>query len=327
MSEAYALVENRFVAGNKFNCLSYEKRPLDSPKNRLISDIRPSTIVANQRVKENIGHNQSQAGVDIVPLKRPVIRPTENINTNYELRDSNPNTFKQKIKLRNKLGPHKLQLALLSVALLMMGFGSYVTLMGWKEQKVAQIQASKLTAQVNNTSTSPKNSTTSPPSTVKPTPSVISSFAVAPNLPRYLNIAKLGVHARVFAVGLTNSGALETPHNVYDTDWYNESSLPGQPGAMLIDGHVSSWTAHGVFYGIKSLLPGDILQIVRGDGQIFNYKVVKSQIYNANNVDMAAALSSVVPGKAGLNLITCTGDVIPGTNDFNERVVVYTIQF
>jgi hypothetical protein len=41
---------------------------------------------------------------------------------------------------------------------------------------------------------------------------------------------------------------------------------------------------------------------------------------------MAEAMAPVVSGKQGLNLITCTGDVIPGTNHFNERIVVFTEQ-
>jgi LPXTG-site transpeptidase (sortase) family protein len=161
------------------------------------------------------------------------------------------------------------------------------------------------------------------PATIKPTVSAVASYNVAPDMPKYLMIPELNVNARIYSVGLTNSGAIGTPDNVYDTDWYDGSSLPGQPGAMLIDGHVSSWTTNGVFYGIKSLRAGDVLQVERGDGTVITYRVVASKVYSADNVDMTAALSPIVPGKPGLNLITCTGAVVAGTNDFNERVVVF----
>jgi len=36
-----------------------------------------------------------------------------------------------------------------------------------------------------------------------------------------------------------------------------------------------------------------------------------------------ADLSLVDPAKPGLNLISCVGDVIPGTSEFNERIVVF----
>jgi len=149
---------------------------------------------------------------------------------------------------------------------------------------------------------------------------------VAPTLPRYLIIPKLGVDARILAVGVTANGALGTPANVFDTDWYDESAQPGQEGAMLIDGHISSWTTRGVFYGLNTLLPGDMIDIQGGNGAIFTYKVVKTQIYDANNVDMGAALSPIDPTKPGLNLISCTGDVISGTSKFNERIIVFATQ-
>jgi hypothetical protein len=95
---------------------------------------------------------------------------------------------------------------------------------------------------------------------------------------------------------------------------------------MLIDGHVSSWTSHGIFYGLKTLVAGDTIQIERGDGAILAYKVVKSQTYTTSKVDMAAALTPINPRKPGLNLITCTGNVMAGTNEFNQRVVVFAEQ-
>jgi hypothetical protein len=63
-----------------------------------------------------------------------------------------------------------------------------------------------------------------------------------------------------------------------------------------------------------------------GDDSKINYKVTKSQTYSFANVDMNAVLSPVTSNTNGLNLITCTGDVIPGTNEFSQRVVVFAEQ-
>ena len=38
---------------------------------------------------------------------------------------------------------------------------------------------------------------------------------------------------------------------------------------------------------------------------------------------MQAAITPIDPTVSGLNLITCTGQVIPGTSLFNERVIVF----
>ena len=73
-------------------------------------------------------------------------------------------------------------------------------------------------------------------------------------------------------------------------------------------------------------LSGDSIQIVKGDGTLINYKVVKVQTYGVNNVDMQSAIKPITPGKPGLNLISCTGSVLKGTVQYNQRIIVYAEQ-
>jgi LPXTG-site transpeptidase (sortase) family protein len=238
-------------------------------------------------------------------------------------------------KEATKRHPHysKLQFALMGAAAVIFIAGISVTLMTLRTNHKAAAQVAALSnssAAANEPAANDASaaagggdSSSRPPSTVRPSSNAVESYAVGPTLPRYLNIPKLGVHARVLSCGILNNGALATPNNVFDTCWYNESSEPGQPGAELIDGHVSSWTSHGVFYGIKTLQKGDKIQVQRGDGKTYTYKVVKRRLFDHNDVDMQSAITPVTEGKPGLNLITCTGDVIPGTNEFNERIIVY----
>lgn len=218
----------------------------------------------------------------------------------------------------------KVQIALTTLAIILFASGMYTSFMEIRAEHYIRAQAAQLTKQANEPGKNSVGSTAL--STVKPTTLALDDYVVAPNFPRYLKIPVLGVDARVLSVGVNASGALGTPDNVYDTAWYNESAEPGQPGAVLIDGHISSWTSKGVFYGLKDLKPGDSIQITRGDGTIFNYEVVETKIYSSNSVNMAAAISPIVPGVPGLNLISCSGDVIAGTSQFNERIIVFAKQ-
>ena len=217
----------------------------------------------------------------------------------------------------------------LGIALLIVGLS--IGFRDARTNRLENIAAAKLVAEANHRaakSSTPIAAITSAavPATTKPAPSAVAEYIVAPDLPRYLVIPKLRVKARVLSVGLDAQGAMKTPANVFDTAWFNQSSLPGQAGAMLIDGHVSSWTAHGVFHDLKKLSSGDIITIQRGDNAMFNYQVAKVQIYDADNVDMVAATMSIDATKPGLNLISCAGDVISGTNDFNKRIIVFATQ-
>lgn len=165
------------------------------------------------------------------------------------------------------------------------------------------------------------------PSSVRPAQNTVDTYSVAPYLPKYISIPAIGIaKARVVRLGVMKDGAIATPDNIFDTGWYGGSAKPGQPGAMFIYGHVSSWTANGVFYDLHKLRPDDAIIITRGDNTVFSYRVVTSKVYPYTDVDMSQVLSPVDAGKPGLNLMTCTGDVIKGTSDFSERLVVFAVQ-
>lgn len=165
------------------------------------------------------------------------------------------------------------------------------------------------------------------PSSKKLTAATVRAYTVPPANPKYIAIPAIGVpNTPIVKLGLLKDGQIATPDNIYETGWYDGSSLPGQSGAMFIYGHVSSWTADGIFYNLKKLTAGDMITITRGDNTVFTYKVMSTKVYPYNDVDMSQVLAPVVAGKPGLNLMTCTGQVIQGTSEFNERLVVFTTQ-
>lgn len=210
---------------------------------------------------------------------------------------------------------------LYAMAGLLLIVGIAVSLNGLRTNRQVSAQVKQISRQSDGGDTK-----TVAPSTTKPSGNDIASYVVAPNLPRYIDIAKLSVHARIKSMSVNGKNQLQAPDNVYDAGWYNASAQPGQPGAMLVDGHISSWTTQGVFYGLNKLVVGDPIAITRGDGKIFTYKVVKTEIDDAASVDMASLLVSQDTAKPGLNLISCSGDVIPGSNEFNKRIVIYAVE-
>ncbi|MEI9913732.1 MAG: class F sortase [Candidatus Saccharibacteria bacterium] len=303
--------DNQFVGGDPHTV--YMQGPVSRIAPRLskkqVDGFMPPTSPASPKIV-----------IKVSRLKRPLSSPEY---FRAILFNSGPDVAVAGRRARRKLG--RIQIILLSLAAFCLVSGGYYSYIGIKSIKVSNLQAASLT-RLADSSKATTTSGNSGLSTAKVSASTLASYTVAPTAPRYLKIPEIGVNARVLNVGLVKGGAIGTPEDIYDTAWYNGSSLPGQPGATLIDGHISSWTSHGVFYNLNKLVPGDTLQVERGDGTTFTYKVVKSQIYSVNNVDMNAALKPVVSGSPGLNLITCTGDVIPGTSSFSERLIVFTTQ-
>lgn len=155
----------------------------------------------------------------------------------------------------------------------------------------------------------------------------VAAHTVAPLEPRFLSIPKLGVNkSRVVGVGVTSTNQLDTPRNIHDVGWYGKSSLPGtDTGAVLVDGHNGGPTKGGVFEHLHMLKPGDIISIERGDGQVFEYKVVENnsiKLEEMNKSGMKEMSEPISVGVQGLNIISCTGNWIPKSQTYDHRQVV-----
>ena len=146
---------------------------------------------------------------------------------------------------------------------------------------------------------------------VEPTEDEVRQYTVAPDRPRYLTIEKLGINkARILPMGVNDKGELDTPNNIFDVGWYEASGKPGLGGTMIIDGHNGGPHVLGVFKSLPSLAEGDIITVERGDGVIYNYKVVESTTVALSESDeyMATAARSPERGKESVTLISCTGE-------------------
>lgn len=220
---------------------------------------------------------------------------------------------------------------IMTMALCVFLVGMGVSVMGFYANRMASAQALVASKRVDAATATAKVSTdTAPdsatPSTTPVSSSALKSYTVAPDLARYITIPSIGVHARVLQVGVTTGGALGTPANVFDTAWYTGSAKPGQAGATLIDGHVSSWTSNGVFYNLKKLSAGDQIQVEKGSGEVLTYTVKKVVAYDAGSVDMKTLMTAVDPDRSGLNLITCGGKYDSSSKEFTQRIAVFAAQ-
>ena len=79
---------------------------------------------------------------------------------------------------------------------------------------------------------------------------------------------------------------------------------------MVIDGHNGGPHVYGVFKRLPDLVSGDIIQVEKGDGTIFKYKVVENTTVPLADSDkyMATAARSPEAGKESVTLISCTGE-------------------
>lgn len=174
---------------------------------------------------------------------------------------------------------------------------------------------------------------------------------VAKNLPRFLNIEKIGVkNARMMSVGVMTPDAnggqqMEAVDGVHDVGWYdcrknpvaeNRCSDPTIPGdgdtetAAILEGHSCSGKTECVFDRLNELKNGDKFTIETGGGEKITYIVKKSKTVALNDVDMNEMLTPVEKGKEGLNLMTCFGSWTEkdshGVATMDQRVMIFAVR-
>ncbi len=218
-----------------------------------------------------------------------------------------------------------------SIAVVLMVLGGASFTLTIKNNHTVTKQARVLaaaTSQAVDTSTSSNSTTTSSseiPSEAKVPDTVVASYDVPANEPKYIHISKLGSYrSRVLGVGLTDDGAIATPKSVWDAGWYTASTTPGAgAGAALIVGHVAGPTTSGIFYKLHTLELGDEIEVIMGDDSVRTFSVVSSELKLVDEINTNDLLVSRDVDRPGLTLMTCGGDFDVRSYTYNKRTIVY----
>ncbi len=141
-------------------------------------------------------------------------------------------------------------------------------------------------------------------------------------LPVELQIPAAHIDAPIWQVGEDDSGGMESPWSDTAVGWFAPGFLPGQPGNAVIAGHVD-WVDHAaVFYFLKNLSPGDLVNVAMDDGSVLTFAVDEVDQYDDGDTPMDQIFGD--SDQPHLNLITCGGVFDHSTHNYDHRLVVYT---
>jgi LPXTG-site transpeptidase (sortase) family protein len=125
-------------------------------------------------------------------------------------------------------------------------------------------------------------------------------------LPTRLVAAAASIDAPNAEVGIVGTG--NGP--AWETAWHSvghnlDSALPGQPGNVVLTGHVSvADPANAAYFArLDKLVPGDVVDLYSGD-TVFHYRVTKLTVVPPTAVNVVRS-----DGGSTLTLITCTHDL------------------
>jgi LPXTG-site transpeptidase (sortase) family protein len=128
------------------------------------------------------------------------------------------------------------------------------------------------------------------------------------------------VNAQIVELGVDDSGQMEAPPTPDVVGWYRTSSRPGQPGNSVMSGHVDWGHNTAVFWGLKSLRPGDPIRVTGADGQVHTYAVEWNDVFPLQTAQIDRIVG---PSKDSvLTLITCDGVYDTRQHMYSQRRVV-----
>jgi len=161
-------------------------------------------------------------------------------------------------------------------------------------------------------------------STPTPGPSPTPSAEFPPGDPADIArivITSAEIDAPVVVKGVDNAGVMIAPDNAYDVAWYDFSAHPGFGGNAVFAGHVDYIrVGPAVFWNIKDLVLGDLIEVYLVNGTMYRYAVTLKQQYDAATAPVDTIVGATP--KESVTLITCGGTFNPVTHQYDKRLVV-----
>ncbi len=138
--------------------------------------------------------------------------------------------------------------------------------------------------------------------------------------PTRVRITKIAVDSALQSLHLDSQGALQAPTDYGKAGWYADGTVPGAPGPAVIAGHVDSKFGRAVFYRLKELRPGDVIEVQNAARGVV-FRVTQVGRYAKDRFPTAQVYGPTPDTQ--LRLITCGGPFDPAARSYVDNVVVY----
>lgn len=152
-----------------------------------------------------------------------------------------------------------------------------------------------------------------------------------PVAPTRMAIPSLYLDAPVIPLGLTSGNQPDVPKRPDQVAWYPVfSATPGRADNTVFTGHVDWQTPSGapipgVFYRLREMQIGDLIEVTLEDGNKLQYRVRANVATEYNDPKIVDVMQST--GKDVITVITCGGAWIkdrsePNGGNYSHRVIV-----
>ena len=162
-----------------------------------------------------------------------------------------------------------------------------------------------------------------PPALLRPPAAAPGPAAVAaPARPVAVSIPALSVAGPLEElVADPTTGELAAPADPARAGWYAAGVVPGDQGPAVIGGHVDSRNGPGVFFRLRTLRPGDLVDVTRSDGRTVRFSVIAVALYPKDRFPTEAVYGPTSGPE--LRLVTCGGTFDRSARSYDDNVVVH----
>ncbi|MFI6587943.1 class F sortase [Embleya sp. NPDC050493] len=169
----------------------------------------------------------------------------------------------------------------------------------------------------------PKVVSTATPSPAAPAAPAVEGPLLARSEPATVDIAEIGLHAPVAAVGLDADGAVQVPPPDQErrAGWYDQGPTPGELGPAVLVGHLDSTTGPAVFYDVGTVRAGSTVEIHRADRSTAVFTVDAVERFTKTDFPTQRVYGDL--NRAELRLITCGGDYDPEHGGYQDNTVLF----
>jgi sortase (surface protein transpeptidase) len=141
--------------------------------------------------------------------------------------------------------------------------------------------------------------------------------------PTTLSIPAIGLKVNLVDLGLNSDRTLQAPADYQKAGWFAAGPAPGDAGGppAIIAGHVDSPSGPAIFYRLRELTEGSIIEVGGIDAVVRKFKVYRTADYSKSAFPGPEVYAS--SERAEIRLITCTGDFDWRTGSYLNNLVVY----
>ncbi|WP_327140329.1 class F sortase [Nocardia sp. NBC_01327] len=169
---------------------------------------------------------------------------------------------------------------------------------------------------------SDKTTSASTTTAASSTTGVKTAAAISRSTPTSFTISSIKASGSLISLGRNTDDSVQVPADYQQAGWYQQGPAPGEQGSAVILGHVDSYKGTGVFFSLKKVKAGDMIDVTRADGKTAHFKVTDVRMYLKSQFPDQLVFGP--RGGATLQVVTCGGDFDQSAKSYLSNVVVFS---